>query len=102
MRWMKEWFAHGVAGYTDDRLADGGGWGTFDVTAITCPVAVIHGGSDTFVPVAHAQHTAAIVPGATLRIYEPLGHFSICGEVGRTVSELVARIATVQSPAAAP
>jgi pimeloyl-ACP methyl ester carboxylesterase len=91
-----------VAGYADDRLADGVGWGSFDVRKITCPVAVLHGGSDNFVPVAHAQHTAAIVPGATLRVFEPLGHFSICSEVVRTVSELVARVATVQSPAAAP
>jgi pimeloyl-ACP methyl ester carboxylesterase len=101
MRWMKEWFAHGVAGYTDDRLADGGGWDTFDVTAITCPVAVIHGDSDSFVPVAHARHTASIVPGAELRIFEPLGHFSICQEVVGTVSELLARSEHIGSRAGA-
>jgi pimeloyl-ACP methyl ester carboxylesterase len=99
LRWMKEMFTSGIAGYTDDRLADGGGWGTFDVTAITCPVAVIHGGSDTFVPVAHAEHTAAIVPGATLRVYEPLGHFSICQEVVGTVGELLARSGPIRSGA---
>jgi len=101
-RSQREAFAQGVAGYADDRLADGVGWNSFDVERITCPVAVIHGGSDNFVPVAHARHTAAVVPGATLQIYEPLGHFSICGEVVPTVAAVLARVATVQSPAAAP
>ena len=74
-------FAQGVVGYTDDRLADGPGWGSFDVAAVACPVRVIHGGSDTIVPVAHAHHTAAVVPGAQLQVFDDLGHFSIVGEV---------------------
>ena len=74
-------FAHGVEGYTDDRIADGVGWGSFDLARIACPVSVIHGGSDTIVPVAHAHHTAAIVPGAKLRVFEELGHFSIIAQV---------------------
>jgi len=48
--WMKEamagfpaMFAHGLQGYTDDRLADGAGWVTFDVNSIQCPVTVLHG-----------------------------------------------------------
>jgi pimeloyl-ACP methyl ester carboxylesterase len=74
-------FAHGVQGYADDRLADGPGWGSFDVTRIRCPVIVLHGGSDSIVPVAHAHHTAKIVPGAKLRVFDALGHFSIVSEV---------------------
>jgi pimeloyl-ACP methyl ester carboxylesterase len=91
LRCLKEMFTYGVAGYADDRLADGGGWGTFDVRAIACPVAVIHGGSDTFVPLAHARYTTALVPGAELRIFEPHGHFSICQEAVGTVGELLTR-----------
>ena len=86
---LREMFAQGVAGYTDDRLADGPGWGTFDVAAIRCPVTVLHGGSDTIVPVAHAHHTAKIVPGAKLRIVGELGHFSIAAEVVGAVRELL-------------
>ena len=74
-------FAHGVEGYVDDRLADGPGWGSFDVSRITCPVTVLHGSSDSIVPVAHARHTAAIVPGAALHICDGLGHFSIVAEI---------------------
>jgi pimeloyl-ACP methyl ester carboxylesterase len=84
-------FAHGVAGYVDDRLADGPGWGSFDVSAIRSPVVVLHGGSDSIVPVALAQHTAAIVPGATLRVFGQLGHFSIIQEVIGAVRQLLGR-----------
>ena len=84
-------FAQSVAGYVDDRLADGPGWGSFDVSAVLCPVGVIHGGSDTIVPVAHAHHTASIVPGAELRVFDALGHFSILGEVLEALTATLAR-----------
>ena len=78
---IPEWFAHGTAGYTDDRRADGPGWVSFDVTKITCPVVVLHGTLDTMVPVAHAHHTHSLVPHASLELREGLGHFSIIPEI---------------------
>ena len=94
--WSREWdstvpamFAHGVAGFTDDRLADGPGWGTFDVAAITCPALVLHGSSDTLLPVANAHHTAALVPGATLQIFDGLGHLSVVREVVGAVHRML-------------
>jgi pimeloyl-ACP methyl ester carboxylesterase len=78
---MREMFTFGTQGYADDRIADGVGWGSFDVARIRCPVVVLHGEEDNVVPVAHARHTAAIVPGATLRIVPALGHMSIFGAV---------------------
>ena len=86
---IPEMFVQGVAGYTDDRLADGRGWHDFDVAAITCPVAVIHGAGDTFLPIANAHHTAAIVPGATLRIFDEHGHLSIVPEVVGVVRQML-------------
>jgi pimeloyl-ACP methyl ester carboxylesterase len=86
---VPEMFAHGVAGYTDDRLADGRGWHDFDVAAIRCPVVVVHGGSDMLIPVANARHTAAIVPGATLCIVDELGHISIVREVVGAVRRML-------------
>jgi pimeloyl-ACP methyl ester carboxylesterase len=56
-------FTYGAAGYVDDRLADGNGWTSFEVAAVTCPVVVLHGRADGMMPVANAHHTAAIVPG---------------------------------------
>jgi pimeloyl-ACP methyl ester carboxylesterase len=82
-------FAQGVEGYVDDRRADGPGWGSFDVNAITCPVIVVHGGSDTICAVVQAHHTAEIVPNAALRISPELGHFSILSQVQPAVLDLL-------------
>jgi pimeloyl-ACP methyl ester carboxylesterase len=65
--------------------------GTFDVTQITCPVTVLHGAIDGLMPVANAHHTAAIVPGATLRIVENLGHVSSLAKAVEVTSELLMR-----------
>ena len=82
-------FAHGLEGYTDDRLADGEGWVTFDVTTITCPVTVLHGEMDKMCDVVNARHTAEIVPHARLVLYGDLGHFSIATKLIPTISELL-------------
>ncbi len=74
---LPEMFAHGVEGYTDDRLADGDGWTTFDVADITCPVIVLHGSADVIADPIHARHTASIIANAELRIVPGAGHFSI-------------------------
>ena len=86
-----EAFKHGLDGFVDDRLADKVGWGSFDVTKIACPVTVMHGTTDGLVPVATARHTAAIVPGATLRIFENIGHMSILSKVVEVIRELADR-----------
>lgn len=81
-------FANGVEAYVDDRRADGPGWSGFDVARIRCPVTVLHGALDTIVPVAHAHHTAASVPGAKLRVVDALGHFSIMREIVGALAEV--------------
>ncbi len=85
-----EWFAQGLEGYTDDRLADGGGWLTFDVMAITCPVTVLHGEMDKMCNVVNAHYTAEIVPNAQLVLYKDLGHFSIEVKLIAAIRELLA------------
>jgi pimeloyl-ACP methyl ester carboxylesterase len=85
---LAEMFAFSVQGYVDDRLADGVGWGSFDVGAVRCPVVVLHGEADNVVPVQHARHTAEIVPNASLDIVPELGHFSIVGRVLPTLQSL--------------
>ncbi len=70
-------FAHGALGYVDDRLADGPGWFSFDIGAVRAPVIIVHGGSDTIVPVVAARHSASLIQGAELRVFPDLGHLSI-------------------------
>ena len=53
-----------------------------------CPVTVLHGDSDTIAHPEFAPHTAEIVPNATLRMYEGLGHFSVTLKIVQALSEL--------------
>jgi pimeloyl-ACP methyl ester carboxylesterase len=86
-------FAQGVVGYADDRIADGpvNGWSSFDLSAVVCPVSVIHGEADGIVPVAHAHHTAELLPGAALRTFADHGHLSVISEVVPTLMDLTLR-----------
>jgi hypothetical protein len=43
-------------------------------------------------PVANAYHTAAIVPGATVRIVENTGHVSLIPKVVEVLSELLKKV----------
>lgn len=97
-KWVAYWqgmvphmFAQGLDGYADDRIADGGGWGSFDIRRVECPVVVLHGTSDTLAPVAHSGYTQRIVPGALLDVRENEGHFSIALEIVPVLGRLIAR-----------
>jgi pimeloyl-ACP methyl ester carboxylesterase len=81
-------FAQGVAGYVDDRRADGPGWGSFDVGAVQAPTIVLHGRDDSIVDVAQASHTASLVPGAHLKVVDGEGHLSIALKLPETLGEL--------------
>ncbi len=74
---LPSWFAHGLEGYTDDRIADRDGWSAFDVTRITCPVVILQGTDDIMTRPVHGRHTASIVTTATLRLLPGHGHFSV-------------------------
>jgi len=41
---------------------------------IACPVRLLHGGRDTVVPVAAAEHLAAALPDAELTVWPEAGH----------------------------
>jgi pimeloyl-ACP methyl ester carboxylesterase len=69
--------AYGLEGYADDRRADGPGWVSFEVTAVRCPVTVLHGDRDLLCVPLHGHHTAQIVPNAKLVEIAEAGHFSI-------------------------
>jgi len=65
--------------------------GTFDVASIRCPVTALHGRSDRMVDVIHAHHTAELIPGANLVIFDDLGHFGIVTKVVPAIRALLQR-----------
>ena len=82
-----EAFRLGVAGYAQDCYIQGRPW-PFDPGAIAAPVRVLHGDKDALMPSAHARHTAALIPGATLAMLPDHGHFTILAELPTMVSTL--------------
>ena len=73
-------FQQGVAGYAQDALIQGRPW-PFDPGTIDVPVQVLHGASDTLLPLAHSRHTSELIPGSTLRVLPGHGHFTILSEI---------------------
>ena len=69
--------------------------GTFDVAPIRCPVTVLHGRSDRMVDVIHAHHTAELIPGANLVIFDDLDHFSIRAKLPASDTAVRAEVGSV-------
>jgi pimeloyl-ACP methyl ester carboxylesterase len=88
---VREAFRQGVGGYAQDVVAQGRPW-TFDVGAIASPVWVLHGEADTDTPVAHARHTADVIPGAKLLLLPGHGHISILTEIPQLTARLVSSL----------
>jgi pimeloyl-ACP methyl ester carboxylesterase len=63
----------GSAGYVDDWIASVLPWG-FRVSEVACPVAVWWGDRDQLTDRMHAEHLAAAIPGARLRVIPGEGH----------------------------
>ena len=84
---VTEAFRQGVAGFARDITVQGRGW-SFDLAAVSVPVAVLHGEADTIVPIAHGRHTAEVIPNATLSTFPDHGHLSIMSEIPQLVAEL--------------
>jgi pimeloyl-ACP methyl ester carboxylesterase len=54
------------------------------------PARILQGQGDTLLPMTHAQHTADVVPSATLRVLPQHGHFSTLGELPSVAAGLAA------------
>jgi pimeloyl-ACP methyl ester carboxylesterase len=85
---MGEAFAQGVIGYAHDIWVQGRPW-TFDPSAITCPVIVVHGADDQLVPLAHSRHTAGLIADAELRILAGVGHLGLVDHLATIAAEVV-------------
>jgi pimeloyl-ACP methyl ester carboxylesterase len=83
--------APSVDGWWDDSVADLGDWG-FGLSQISVPVLVMHGRQDRFVPVAHGEWLAGVIPGAEARIYDDEGHLSLMRRSGEVLDWLLERL----------
>ena len=75
MESFNESYRQGSRGVARDYYVYGAPWG-FDPGAIRAPVKIWHGDDDLFVPLSHGQRLAERIPGATLHVYEGLGHLA--------------------------
>ena len=78
---MRRALQPGFDGWIDDDLAFTRPWG-FELDSIRVPVRIWQGELDRLVPAAHGRWLAARIPGATFRLAEGQGHFSL-GETNR-------------------
>jgi pimeloyl-ACP methyl ester carboxylesterase len=79
----------GVGGFAQDVWLQGRPW-SFDPAAIVGRCHVLHGETDSLVPVRHAHHTASVIPGAQLITLPGHGHLSVIAEIPSLVDRLVA------------
>jgi pimeloyl-ACP methyl ester carboxylesterase len=83
-----EAFRQGVQGFAQDITVQSHPW-PFDLGAIAATVRVLHGEEDSLLPEAHSEHTAALIPGASLEVLPGHGHLSITTETPRLAADLV-------------
>jgi pimeloyl-ACP methyl ester carboxylesterase len=55
-------------------------------------VRVLHSEADNLVPLAHAPHTAELIPGSVLEILPGHGHLSMFNEFPRVIAELATSV----------
>ncbi len=90
---MAEAMRQGIDGFAQDIFNEGQPW-AFEPAAIVAPVRVLHGETDTLLPLAHSRFNAAAVPTATLEIVPEHGHISILGELPDFAAALATHVGT--------
>jgi pimeloyl-ACP methyl ester carboxylesterase len=85
---VTEAFRQGVGGYAQDAVVQGRPW-PFDPAQIVAPIEVVHGELDDAIPLAHSRHTAALIPGARLRVVPGHGHLTTLSLLATLASSLV-------------
>ena len=58
------------------------------IKSISAPTLVVHGADDSLVPPEHGRVTAELIPGATFKLIEGMGH-DIPPALGRPLSSVI-------------
>jgi pimeloyl-ACP methyl ester carboxylesterase len=87
-----EAFRQGVHGFAQDITVQAQPW-KLDLGAIVAPVRVLHGEADSLLSVAHSEHTAALIPQASLEVLQGYGHLSILTQTPRLARDLALPLA---------
>jgi pimeloyl-ACP methyl ester carboxylesterase len=85
---VREAFRQGVGGYAQDVVAQARAW-SFDPRAIVAPAWVLHGELDALTPLAHARHSAEVIPTARLVTRPEQGHISVLTEIPQLAADLL-------------
>jgi len=73
---IQDGLSPGSDGWWDDEVAMLEPWG-FDFAEIATPVLLRHGRQDRFVPVAHGEWLAGVIPGVRAEITDDDGHLTL-------------------------
>ena len=97
-----EWYTRTARGYDRNYSAEGGArqlWAILDsgdrvelLKTIQQPTVVIHGKQDPLIPIAHGEHTAALIPDSILVPIEDMGHFITQQDQSQVVQAIVENI----------
>jgi pimeloyl-ACP methyl ester carboxylesterase len=85
---VREGIENTVDGWVDDDLAFVQPWG-FEVTDISCPVAVWYGPHDTLVPTGHGEWLARTIPATEVVVLDG-GHFAVYERMSDLLGWLIA------------
>jgi len=88
---IHEAFRQGTSGYAQDITVQGRRW-QFDPGGIRVPIRILHGESDTLVPVDHARHNAELIPYSTLELLPDEGHISMLAQLPGIAGDLAASL----------
>jgi pimeloyl-ACP methyl ester carboxylesterase len=70
---VREAVRRGLDGYVSDEVLERRPWG-YRLADVLLPVSIWHGGQDGYIPQAHAETMANLLPNGRLRVHSDQGH----------------------------
>jgi len=87
---VREAVRRGLAGYAADEVAERRPWG-FRLGEVEQPVSIWHGTHDPYIPLAHAETVATLLPDSRLHVDSQEGHGVILARWADILEDLMER-----------